>query len=321
MAGSYRKIDYRVRPAKSIERKMLAESFRRLNHFHEVSSYTYIGMGSLYFADFSLFHRSLGFDRMISIENTVAEANQKRFTLNVPFSQIEMQFGHSNAVLQKLDLTDPLVVWLDYDGLLDSSCIADLKYVAKRAPSGSLLLVSANADAQSLEIDSDDPDAPKGVLAVLKSLVGNDAVSPAIKASDLSGGGVASVFRDIIDNSINDAVRNRNTEVAEEHAFVYQQLYNFRYKDNARMVTVGGMIFSESDREKFTRSSFDQLSFIRKGVEAYSIDPPLLTFSEMRRIDAAKDEDLPGLAVPTKDIERYKSTYRYFPNFVEAEVT
>ncbi|HDS0948623.1 TPA: hypothetical protein QDZ34_000879 [Stenotrophomonas maltophilia] len=258
---------------------------------------------------------------MISIENTVAEANQKRFTLNVPFSQIEMQFGHSNAVLQKLDLTDPLVVWLDYDGLLDSSCIADLKYVAKRAPSGSLLLVSANADAQSLEIDSDDPDAPKGVLAVLKSLVGNDAVSPAIKASDLSGGGVASVFRDIIDNSINDAVRNRNTEVAEEHAFVYQQLYNFRYKDNARMVTVGGMIFSESDREKFTRSSFDQLSFIRKGVEAYSIDPPLLTFSEMRRIDAAKDEDLPGLAVPTKDIERYKSTYRYFPNFVEAEVT
>lgn len=321
MAGSYKKIDYRVRPAKSIERKMLAEAFRRLNHFQEVQEYTYVGMGSLYFADFSLFHRSLGFERMISIENTTAEASKKRFLLNVPFSQIEMQFGHSNVVLQRLEIDGPLVVWLDYDGLLDQSCLVDIKYVAKKAPSGSLLIVSANADAKSLQAEVDDSEDSNDVLDILKGLVGGDSLPPGLTAADIHGSRVGDIFRDVFDSAVRDAVENRNSEVPAEEYFSYQQIFNFRYADNARMMTVGGLIFSEPDRVKLERSSFAQLSFTRLGEEVCKIEPPLLTFSEMRRIDAAKTEELEKLALPGSDVEKYRSNYRYFPNFVEAEVS
>lgn len=321
MAGSYKTIDYRVRPAKSIERKMLAEAFRRLSHFHEVQRYTYVGMGSLYFSDFSLFHRSLGFERMISIENTTAEASKKRFLLNVPFSQIEMKFGHSNVVLQRLKIDGPLVVWLDYDGMLDQSCLVDIKYVAKKAPSGSLVIVSANADAKSLQGEVEDSEEPTNVLDVLKRRVGADSISPGLTAADVSGHRVGDIFRDVIDSAIRDAVQNRNSEVPASEAFSYQQIFNFRYSDNARMITVGGVVFSEPDREKLERSSFAQLSFTRFGNEVCKIEPPLLTFSEMRRIDAAKAEDLENLSLPQGDIDKYRSNYRYFPNFVEAEVS
>src|SRR6266851_4701805 len=37
-----------MRPAKSIERKMLAESFRRLHPFQRINEYRYIGFGSIY---------------------------------------------------------------------------------------------------------------------------------------------------------------------------------------------------------------------------------------------------------------------------------
>jgi hypothetical protein len=60
MAGSYEKINYSLRPAKSIERKMLCDAFRRLSAFGKVENYQYIGFGSTYFSDFSLFHKALG---------------------------------------------------------------------------------------------------------------------------------------------------------------------------------------------------------------------------------------------------------------------
>ena len=66
MAASYRKIDYRVRPAKAVERKMFVEILRKLSEFGRLEGYRYVGLGSLYFSDFKLFHRVLGFDSMIS---------------------------------------------------------------------------------------------------------------------------------------------------------------------------------------------------------------------------------------------------------------
>jgi hypothetical protein len=77
MPGSYEKINYGLRPAKCIERKMMCEAFRRLSEFGSVESYRYIGFGSTYFSDFSLFHKHLGITNMISMEQD--EHNAPRF--------------------------------------------------------------------------------------------------------------------------------------------------------------------------------------------------------------------------------------------------
>ena len=54
MPKSYESVNYVLRPAKNIERKMFCEAFRRLAEFGRVDSYRYVGFGSTFFSDFSL---------------------------------------------------------------------------------------------------------------------------------------------------------------------------------------------------------------------------------------------------------------------------
>ena len=46
MARSYQKVNYALRPAKNIERKMICEALRQLSGFCLVETYRYIGFGS-----------------------------------------------------------------------------------------------------------------------------------------------------------------------------------------------------------------------------------------------------------------------------------
>src|SRR5947208_3271845 len=95
--GSYpRRINYALRPAKSIERKMLTEAFGCLASFGRVSAYRYVGFGSPFFSDFILFHRTLGINNMISIEQDVD--HRERFAFNRPFSCIQLEYGSSNEI-------------------------------------------------------------------------------------------------------------------------------------------------------------------------------------------------------------------------------
>lgn len=318
MAGSYKAIDYRVRPAKSIERKMLAESFRRLLHFGDPSKYAYIGMGSLYFSDFSLFHRSLGFETMVSVEDCSNATEQERFKMNVPFGRIQMEFGRAGAVLQRQACwkESPAVIWLDYDGKLSSECLKDLEYVASNAASGTVVIISVNADKLSL-IDRVDDEGNEidenslGPLDVLVRNIGKERIPLGTTNGTLSGWGVASAYRNIVDAAIKKGVALHPTKY-----FSYEQIYNFHYRDNARMLTVGGVLFAETDRAKFESAAFNSIEFVRTGMEAYLIDPPKLTYAEMRAINT----DTSSLPIPNGDVERFKKTYRYFPHFIESEV-
>src|SRR2546421_725771 len=104
LKSSGEKIDYRLRPAKSIERKMFAEAFRKLSEFGRLDAYRYVGMGSFYFSDFILFHRLLGLRQMISIEGEDDPSKQERFTFNLPFSDknINLIFDTVKSVLPAL---------------------------------------------------------------------------------------------------------------------------------------------------------------------------------------------------------------------------
>ena len=97
--SSYEKIDYRLRPAKGVERKMLANAFWRLAAFDKIERYRYIGMGSVYFNDFILFHKVLGIKKLISIEGEDNPEKQKRFKLNKPFRCIDLRFAWSTQFL------------------------------------------------------------------------------------------------------------------------------------------------------------------------------------------------------------------------------
>lgn len=318
MAGSYKSIDYRVRPAKSIERKMLADSFRRLVNFRDPADYIYIGMGSLYFSDFSLFHRSIGFKSMVSIEDCTDPTVQRRFQLNLPFGHIHLEFGRAGAVLQRRDSwkSNPAVIWLDYDGQLSIEVIRDAEYVAANCASGTMLIVSVNADRLAL-MDSVGEDGDEieqsslNPLQIMSRNIGQDRVPLDVSSKDLSGWGVAKVYRRVVDAAI-----RRGLNLRPDGRSKYEQLFNFNYSDGAKMLTVGGVIFAEEDQESFEKSKFERMEFVRGSDDVFKIDPPKLTYSEMRAINS-RVADLP---VPPSDVVKYQQTYRYFPHFIEAEV-
>ena len=145
MAASYRQINYSLRPAKAIERKMLCEAFQRLYPFAKIETYRYVGFGSIYFSDFYLFHNALGMGDMVSIEKD-AHA-QECFEFNKPYNCVRLDFRLASEVLPELDWQAKTIIWLDYDGKLNEMVLSDVTSVCARASSGTMLLVSVNAQA------------------------------------------------------------------------------------------------------------------------------------------------------------------------------
>ncbi len=314
MSGSYERINYSIRPGKSIERKMLCDTFRKLSEFGRVESYRYIGFGSPYFTDFSLFHKSLGITNMISIEKD--EENKDRFEFNRPFQCIQTEFGHSSDILPTLTWDMRTIVWLDYDGTLEPSVLTDVSFVCQKCLSGSLIIISINAQ----------PDKPtdEDRVECLKSRVGKENVPIDIKDEDLAGWGTARVYRKIINNTISQILNDKNGGRPKESKIKYKQLFNFQYADGAKMLTVGGLLYDEGQDPMVAKCAFPDLNFVRIDEDPYRIVIPSLTYKEIRHLDMQlpgnESTELNSPGVPIRDVNKYKKLYRYFPTFVETEI-
>jgi hypothetical protein len=313
MSASYRKINYVLRPAKSVERKMLCEAFRCLSSFKSIEEYQYIGFGSTYFSDFYLFHKNLNLSVMYSIERDTS--SKERFEFNRPFKCVKIYFGESNDILPTLDwIKIPSIVWLDYDGKLNEEVISDINTVFSSAISGSLILISVNAK----------PSSPGDRLKELIRNVGENRIPLDTEEKHLSKWGTALILREIINNEIEETLVKRNGGIDQSEKIIYNQLFNFHYKDDAEMLTLGGVIHKDIHEYKFLNCTFSQLGFVRRSHDPYLITVPNLTYRELRFLDThlpiedSSSLKLPG--VPSSDIDAYSRIYRYFPLFAEAEL-
>lgn len=309
--ASYDAIDYNLRPAKAIERKMLAEMFRRLDRVHSLRHYRYVGFGSPYFTDFALFHRALDIQEMISIEREIDDA--VRFNFNRPFSSVELKFGESTEVLPTLDWDQRSIVWLDYDDPLDVSMLDDLALCIRNAPSGSIVLMSCSAQGGY---------DPEERLADLRERLGT-WVPPDLTVDDTGGWDLAALYCSILTERIGTAVRERNTGVTALRRIAYSQLINLQYQDGARMITVGGIVLDQSDDASYRQCAFDDFDFYRSNADPYRIRLPRLTPKEMRHLDellpSGKAIDATEIGVPLRQSNRYADIYRYFPRYVDVE--
>ncbi len=256
MAGSYEKINYSLRPAKHIERKMMVEAFRRLNEFGSIESYRYIGFGSIYFSDFALFHKALGITNMLSIEREIS--NEERFKFNRPFRCIEIRFGNSNDILPTLTWDVRTILWLDYDGTLDSDSLADIGCFCTKAASGSVLVISVNANPGNIQ-NGDQREAMEKDLDKLKDRIGEAYIPNDIDGKQLRGWGTAKIYRRIINNRVTEVLNERNGLRPMGNQLLYKQIFNFHYADGAKMLTVGGIIYDEGQKAHLSKSAFEQL--------------------------------------------------------------
>ena len=162
---------------------------------------------------------------------------------------------------------------------------------------------------------------PEKRLEMLKERLGVDKVPIDIVGTDLGGWGVANVCRRILTNEIEETLLQRNG--FRRVPFVFQQLFNFHYADGAKMLTFGGIFFREDQRNIFERCEFNQMEFVKTAFDAYSIDPPNLTFREIHFIDRRLPNRVGVLSLdglPADDVKKYAKLYRYFPTFTETEI-
>lgn len=322
MTASFRKIDYSLRPAKHAERRMLCEAFRQMRPFQPVEDYIYVGFGSVWFADFVLFHRALGIREMLSIEE-VAGAKD-RVEANKPFRAITVDYRHSSRVLPELDWNKRHFIWLDYDSPISEAVLHDIATVASHARSGSALAVSVQcqqaADVALAEEESEGPAA----MARFRDRFGRERIPENVSEEDLYGWPFASLSRRMLHSEIEATLASRNAAATPQMAIQFNQIFNVEYQDGARMATICGVFVQQNENRLFEACGFGKLDFLPQDGNTFRIEIPKLTTREIRFLE----QQLPRLAagdvlalgaIPASDAGLYADLYRYFPNFAVLE--
>lgn len=319
---SGREINYALRPAKSIERKIMCEFFLKASELYsDISQYTYIGFGSFYFSDFALFHKRLRINKMYSIEKD--SYHKARYDFNKPYHCITMKYASSSIVLNtiiKREESEKYFIWLDYDGYFTKSIIDDLKTCINKLSAGSYICISF-----SLGMGLD----PKiNLYDYIKEEAGN-YISPELKIGDVCNKSIANIIWGVLQEVIKESIKSKNSAVdtADTDKYSIEQIMYFQYKDNVPMMTVCFMVARNKERQFLIDYDALKLDFYKKGNVSYDISVPQLTWLEVRKINTLlpsenEQQVIEGIPfIDPSDLQEYIKVYKYYPNYLEGQDT
>ena len=306
---SYRTVQYDLRPAKQVERRMLVDAFQRLTIAgFPIPDYQYTGMGSIYFVDFAIFHRYLGLKRMWSVE--ISRKIAKRVQFNKPFGDIEIYMEPIGNVLPRLSRDRKHLVWLDYDDVIQGSYTQDVVSAATIMPPGSILLIT---------VDADPPGPPKAGPAELSQYfhreVG-DYLPRNIRAGAFAKQRLPALNVEVLSRAIQLGLRGRTD-------LEFMPLFNFLYADGHRMITMGGMICGNDDKRRLQGAGLESTTFYRCSFDLppCNISVPRFTKKERLYLDGhmpCDDDWLPShFEAESEDILAYRDLYRFLPSYAE----
>jgi hypothetical protein len=332
MVASGDRINYSLRPAKAVERKMLKDIFFLMSPFGYISECKYIGFGSKYFSDFKLFHKALHINDMVSIEGDVLAKGKYEF--NKPFGCVKLEMGTSNNVLNRLEIDKKFIAWLDYDYPINKPMLSDIEVLIENLYSGSVILTSFNAMPPKLmqlreELKDNSSTHPEMVRKKLESLILSPYIPRNLPKKGIAKSAVYSkIIREIFVNKIQHSLLDKNAALVQEDKWVCKQIVYFNYKDGADMSTLGWVFYQEKDSERYENCNFSQLEFYRDGAEACHINVPNLTLKEVRHLQEAmplgsgeidRSRFLKEI-YSDEDISSFSKIYKYFPSFTDVEI-
>lgn len=318
---SYEKINYLLRPNKSVERKMVCEMLSRISAIRDITGYQYIGLGSTYFADFSLFHRHLGILKMISIENE--ERAQNRCEFNKPFGCIELKIGDSVNVLPNLEIDKrDSIIWLDYDGVLSNSVFSDINTAFGMMKPDSFFMMSINTELKNCNDD-------QKKLQTVIDMVGEERFPKRFSKEKINSRIFEQILYECIIQEISSVLQKRNS--MEKSKIRFHQTILFKYSDGARMITLGGFLFSENEEdEHLQKMGIRNMFFYKHDNTFFHIQCPVLSLKEIQVLNSHlpckemgkhgtfEDEELNNFPIDNSDIGKYATLYRYYPSYTES---
>lgn len=324
MANSGRKIDYRLRPAKNIERKMIRDVLLRLSSFGIFSEYQYVGFGSKYFVDFVLMHKYLGIDEMISIE--ADSTNRNRYKFNKPYECIDVRFGHSGEVLPTLRLTKKSIYWMDYDSPFNKSMLSDLSTIVEVCPSGTVVFLSYNSEPYKLgDLKSEFNDIDEGFYRrKFENVFGHEFIPIGFDERGYSNKVNYSKFiRGCLHAQLDSTLSKRNVSLSDEKRITYKQVSYFDYSDGTNMSTLGFIIVDNNDLHLIDRCRVGDLYFYSESDICYEIKAPNLTSKEtrflMEKMPSKGNIEYDSRIFTEKDVNEFKANYKYYPSFMEID--
>ena len=308
MSNSASKIDYSIRPAKCVERKIICELLQKFQKETPVNQYRYIGFGSFYFTDFILFHNQLNIEKMISIEKS---HKFDRYKFNKPYKCIEIKFCEAqDALSREINFSEsaPDLIWLDYDGCISEGIVSDIITASQKIKDESFLFVSYNTGIKFIDDDNK--------LSQLTEMF--EEYLPSLKEKDITSISMPQILCNTIDNAIQKSVSDNNIS-GEMKA---TSIFNVKYRDGALMCTLGYYFHCKEKVVDF--EPIKTLPGVTSGKEPVDLRVPRLTKAEIRELNRL----LPGSTLEEikkelpyledHDIESYKKLYRFYPNYVDS---
>ena len=271
--------------------------------------YRYIGMGSVAFMDFQLFHRVVGLENMLSIEH---EQHAERAEFNKPLACIEVVPGDVHDVLPTLDLTGLPILWLDYDGKLKDRMVDDVAVCARVLEKGAVLMVTVNCESGN---------NPRAETDLIRKLLDRSRIPTGFSARNLKGWDYAKFIRSTLTAELEAEISVRNKGKAPKDRLLFRQFMFFTYRDNARMCTLGWVFDTENGNNILESSKLDELEAYRPGEDHFLIKPPVITPVETRHVNrqlpsvAGTELTCPGLS--ESELKEYAKLYRHYPVFYE----
>lgn len=308
--GSSKIIDYRVRAAKQIERRIIAEVLNQLVLMGGgPAHYRYIGMGSIAFMDFQLFHRVIGLRDMLSIEH---EKHADRAVFNQPLACIKVLPGEVHDVLPTLDLTGRPILWLDYDGKLTDSMLDDTALCTRKLEKGAVLMVTVNCESGA---------HPQTEAAKIKGRIKAKRLPTGFGAPHVAGWKYAEFIRSMFKTEMQAEMLIRNKGKAFKDRLQFRQFMFFAYRDNARMCTIAWLFDAAEGAKMLEVAKLDKLDAYRPEADHFLINPPVITPVETRHVNRQLPSAMgaalvcPGLS--KEELDEYAKLYRHYPMFYE----
>ena len=310
--GSSDKINYLLRPAKQVERKLIIEALQCLGKKYKIPNYTYVGMGSRYFVDFQMFHKFLGIKDMISFE--MEEDKIDRFDFNLPYVFIDLQPGKSTVILPTIDWSKDLIIWLDYDQKISPYMFDDIDIICDNAKPGTIFLLTIDAGPERFDgrFSKDEIERLEDRLKNLKESI-HPNYPQGIQKKDITKKQFPELLRRIIHEKIRDGLAIRDLR--------FFQLFNFVYEDSCQMYTFG-CIFEKSI-SKIEDTGLYDFDYISKDERIIKIKLPILTPHEKMHFDKlipGIEKNLKKFEMDTEKILAYEKYHRYYPQYFEAYI-
>lgn len=307
--SSSNKINYLIRPAKQIERKLIIDALHCLRKIYPISEYQYIGMGSLFYVDCQLFHKYLGIKDMTSME--MDEDRIDRYKFNKPYDFINLITGFSTDILPTINWDKNTFIWLDYDSKISLSVLADIQIICNSIKQGGILIITVDAEPKRFKSDNDKTGTQeKQLLENFKKNL-HPYHPHDIAPRDLSLKKYPELLQKIISKLIQENVSRR-----EINTF---QIFNFVYKDTSQMYTFG-CIFEKS-HDCLEQSGIFNQTFVSVDEKLIEINVPIITPLEKIHFDKlipGISEKLTAFEISKGLLDNYEKYYKYYPQYFES---